>query len=82
MATATSGASGDVDIVVGGGGGGGGGSGDAGDDSWKSALALPARDLRAKTADVTKTKGNEFEDYTRDCHAGGCVGGRRASGCY
>lgn len=30
---------------------------------WKNQLQLPARDLRYKTEDVTKTKGNSFEDY-------------------
>ena len=30
---------------------------------WKSNLKIPAKDLRKKTADVTDTKGNEFEDY-------------------
>lgn len=30
---------------------------------WKRNLALPPKDLRPKTADVTNTKGNEFEDY-------------------
>lgn len=33
------------------------------DDSWKSKLKLPAKDMRVKTTDVTDTKGNEFEDY-------------------
>lgn len=32
-------------------------------DDWKQQLQLPAPDLRAKTEDVTATKGNEFEDY-------------------
>eukprot|EP00793_Prasinoderma_coloniale_P004709 PRCOL_00000470-RA len=31
--------------------------------AWKGQLQLPARDERVKTADVTGTKGNEFEDY-------------------
>ncbi|KXS19389.1 DEAD-domain-containing protein [Gonapodya prolifera JEL478] len=31
--------------------------------NWKSTLALPPPDLRPKTEDVTRTKGNEFEDY-------------------
>eukprot|EP00698_Gefionella_okellyi_P005586 TRINITY_DN15085_c0_g1_i1.p1 TRINITY_DN15085_c0_g1~~TRINITY_DN15085_c0_g1_i1.p1 ORF type:complete len:405 (+),score=82.41 TRINITY_DN15085_c0_g1_i1:77-1291(+) len=30
---------------------------------WKSQLQLPQKDLRAKTEDVTATKGNDFEDY-------------------
>lgn len=33
------------------------------DDSWKSKLKLPPKDMRIKTTDVTDTKGNEFEDY-------------------
>eukprot|EP00899_Mesostigma_viride_P017911 jgi/Mesvir1/26120/Mv06837-RA.1 len=33
------------------------------DDDWKSRLNLPPPDERFKTEDVTKTKGNEFEDY-------------------
>lgn len=32
-------------------------------EDWKSKLKLPARDNRVQTADVTATKGNEFEDY-------------------
>eukprot|EP00271_Cylindrocystis_brebissonii_P010509 TRINITY_DN2670_c0_g4_i1.p1 TRINITY_DN2670_c0_g4~~TRINITY_DN2670_c0_g4_i1.p1 ORF type:complete len:564 (-),score=183.67 TRINITY_DN2670_c0_g4_i1:1359-3050(-) len=32
-------------------------------DEWKTQLNLPAADTRFKTADVTNTKGNEFEDY-------------------
>jgi len=32
-------------------------------DDWKAALALPAKDERIRTEDVTATKGNEFEDY-------------------
>jgi len=32
-------------------------------DDWKSQLQRPAPDNRAKTADVTATKGNDFEDY-------------------
>lgn len=31
--------------------------------SWKDKLTLPERDNRVKTADVTNTKGNEFEDF-------------------
>ncbi|PSC67841.1 hypothetical protein C2E20_8521 [Micractinium conductrix] len=34
----------------------------AGED-WKSRLALPPKDSRFKTEDVTATKGNSFEDY-------------------
>jgi len=30
---------------------------------WKSNLKLPPKDMRIRTADVTNTKGNEFEDY-------------------
>jgi ATP-dependent RNA helicase DDX6/DHH1 len=30
---------------------------------WKSQLNLPEKDRRIQTADVTNTKGNEFEDY-------------------
>ncbi|XP_065199008.1 uncharacterized protein LOC135830705 [Sycon ciliatum] len=30
---------------------------------WKKELALPAKDNRIRTTDVTQTKGNEFEDY-------------------
>jgi len=30
---------------------------------WKSDLKMPAKDHRIKTADVTNTKGNEFEDF-------------------
>lgn len=33
------------------------------DPNWKSKLKLPPKDNRIKTTDVTKTKGNEFEDY-------------------
>ncbi|XP_066915849.1 probable ATP-dependent RNA helicase ddx6 isoform X1 [Clytia hemisphaerica] len=33
------------------------------DAEWKSNLKLPPKDGRIKTADVTDTKGNEFEDY-------------------
>lgn len=32
-------------------------------EEWKKALQLPPKDLRVKTADVTNTKGNEFEDF-------------------
>ncbi|XP_067938607.1 ATP-dependent RNA helicase cgh-1-like [Watersipora subatra] len=31
--------------------------------SWKDKLDLPEKDRRIKTADVTNTKGNEFEDF-------------------
>lgn len=33
------------------------------DKSWKSSIALPPKDRRKKTTDVTDTKGNEFEDF-------------------
>ncbi|KAI6178002.1 RNA helicase [Aphelenchoides besseyi] len=33
------------------------------DDDWKSHLKLPPRDLRIKTADVTDTKGMNFEHF-------------------
>lgn len=33
------------------------------DDSWKASLSLPPKDRRFKTADVTETKGVEFEDF-------------------
>jgi hypothetical protein len=33
------------------------------DAQWKESLALPQRDTRPQTEDVTATKGNEFEDY-------------------
>lgn len=33
------------------------------DPNWKSKLKLPPKDNRIRTSDVTKTKGNEFEDY-------------------
>ena len=29
--------------------------------AWKGALALPPKDARVKTGDVTDTKGNDFE---------------------
>ncbi|KAF1800340.1 P-loop containing nucleoside triphosphate hydrolase protein [Mucor lusitanicus] len=32
-------------------------------DNWKKSLALPQKDMRPQTEDVTATKGNEFEDY-------------------
>merc|ERR1719313_2730586 len=31
--------------------------------AWKETLAVPQKDLRPKTEDVTATKGNDFEDY-------------------
>lgn len=31
--------------------------------TWKAGLKLPPKDNRIKTSDVTKTKGNDFEDY-------------------
>uniref|UniRef100_A0A1I7Z0G4 RNA helicase n=1 Tax=Steinernema glaseri TaxID=37863 RepID=A0A1I7Z0G4_9BILA len=33
------------------------------DGLWKQSLNLPAKDLRYKTADVTDTKGIDFEDF-------------------
>ncbi|KXZ50469.1 hypothetical protein GPECTOR_16g643 [Gonium pectorale] len=35
----------------------------SGTEDWKSRLALPPKDARVRTEDVTATKGNEFEDY-------------------
>jgi ATP-dependent RNA helicase DDX6/DHH1 len=32
-------------------------------EDWKDKIQRPAKDTRAKTSDVTATKGNEFEDY-------------------
>jgi ATP-dependent RNA helicase DDX6/DHH1 len=32
-------------------------------DDWKKTLNLPERDTRPQTEDVTKTKGNSFEDF-------------------
>ncbi|GFR41760.1 hypothetical protein Agub_g2516 [Astrephomene gubernaculifera] len=32
-------------------------------EDWKTRLALPPKDARVRTEDVTATKGNEFEDY-------------------
>ena len=32
-------------------------------DDWKNNIKIPAPDTRTKTADVTATKGNDFEDY-------------------
>jgi len=34
-----------------------------GQGDWKSQLKRPPKDTRVKTEDVTKTKGNDFEDY-------------------
>ena len=31
--------------------------------NWKDSIKAPAKDERFKTEDVTKTKGNEFEDF-------------------
>ena len=31
--------------------------------NWKDSIKAPAKDGRFKTEDVTKTKGNEFEDF-------------------
>jgi len=36
---------------------------DAKAEDWKEKLKIPAKDARTKTADVTATKGNDFEDY-------------------
>ncbi|VWU50657.1 ATP-dependent RNA helicase DDX6 [Hepatocystis sp. ex Piliocolobus tephrosceles] len=33
------------------------------DEAWKKRILEPLKDRRFKTEDVTKTKGNEFEDY-------------------
>ena len=33
------------------------------DPAWKASLSLPPKDSRPQTEDVTRTKGNEFEDY-------------------
>jgi ATP-dependent RNA helicase DDX6/DHH1 len=38
-------------------------SSDKDDKNWKEKLKLPAKDMRMKTADVTNTKGNDFEDF-------------------
>jgi len=32
-------------------------------DQWREQLAVPPKDTRVKTEDVTATKGNDFEDY-------------------
>mmetsp|Transcript_48412 Transcript_48412/g.125598 ORF Transcript_48412/g.125598 Transcript_48412/m.125598 type:complete len:283 (-) Transcript_48412:817-1665(-) len=34
-----------------------------GEEDWKTQIHAPPKDLRVKTEDVTKTKGNDFEDY-------------------
>ena len=34
-----------------------------GSDDWKNSLKAPVRDERFKTEDVTRTKGNDFEDF-------------------
>jgi ATP-dependent RNA helicase DDX6/DHH1 len=34
-----------------------------GQEDWKGSLAVPEKDMRPKTEDVTATKGNDFEDY-------------------
>lgn len=36
---------------------------DMDDPDWKEKLAIPDKDRRIRTTDVTDTKGNEFEDY-------------------
>eukprot|EP01023_Acetabularia_acetabulum_P030332 TRINITY_DN28547_c0_g1_i1.p1 TRINITY_DN28547_c0_g1~~TRINITY_DN28547_c0_g1_i1.p1 ORF type:complete len:431 (+),score=40.27 TRINITY_DN28547_c0_g1_i1:321-1613(+) len=36
---------------------------DPNDANWKNKLAVPPKDPRHRTEDVTATKGNEFEDY-------------------
>jgi len=41
----------------------GGGIEDGVGEDWKHGLAIPAKDVRPKTEDVTATKGNDFEDY-------------------
>eukprot|EP01052_Picozoa_sp_SAG31_P020414 SAG31_NODE_1533_length_7989_cov_7.095691_2_plen_124_part_00 len=38
-------------------------AGAPGGGTWKGQLALPSKDTRVKTGDVTDTKGNDFEDY-------------------
>eukprot|EP00124_Ichthyophonus_hoferi_P005783 Ihof_evm1s953 gene=Ihof_evmTU1s953 len=37
--------------------------GDQNDKEWKKNLLVPKKDARPQTEDVTKTKGNEFDDY-------------------
>lgn len=39
------------------------GSAQASGDNWKQHANAPPKDNRIKTEDVTKTKGNDFEDY-------------------
>lgn len=34
------------------------------EDAWKSSLNLPKPDRRYKTEDVTRTKGNDFQDFS------------------
>ncbi|KHJ43897.1 DEAD/DEAH box helicase [Trichuris suis] len=36
---------------------------DVSSDDWKTSIKRPPKDRRLKTADVTRTKGNEFEDF-------------------
>eukprot|EP01067_Filipodium_phascolosomae_P000232 Filipodium_phascolosomae@DN119_c0_g1_i1.p1 len=36
---------------------------DEDDNKWKSQLKIPPKDARTKTEDVTRTRGQEFEDY-------------------
>lgn len=38
-------------------------SSDKDEKNWKDKLKTPAKDMRIKTADVTNTKGNDFEDF-------------------
>ena len=33
------------------------------EDDWKTKLALPAKDARPRTEDVTATNGQAFDDY-------------------
>ncbi|XP_070551674.1 probable ATP-dependent RNA helicase ddx6 [Ptychodera flava] len=33
------------------------------EEDWKKSLKIPPRDRRVQTSDVTRTKGNDFEDY-------------------
>mmetsp|Transcript_27663 Transcript_27663/g.65681 ORF Transcript_27663/g.65681 Transcript_27663/m.65681 type:complete len:411 (+) Transcript_27663:522-1754(+) len=40
-----------------------GGNGITSSEDWKTQLKIPPKDTRVRTADVTETKGNEFEDY-------------------
>lgn len=41
----------------------GGGAAPAQPADWRTLVKAPPKDTRVKTADVTNTKGNEFEDY-------------------